>query len=119
MHLEEMSHWLWTCAAWVKAKFGLMDRALEDTGWLMQREIAVVAVTLGHTGRRSANLVVANQHSDGTLIKELLFPPCSSICFWIFFYIYILLLLTFVCDFFKVSCSKVLVEANEKSVGTF
>jgi hypothetical protein len=42
-----------------------MDRALEDIGWPLQKAIAILVATLGHSGPQSANLVVANQPKDG------------------------------------------------------
>lgn len=42
-----------------------MGRALEDIGLLLQMEIAIIVVMLGHTERQSVKLVVANLPSAG------------------------------------------------------
>lgn len=65
MHLGEMNHWLWIWEVWARVKCGLTGRALEDIGLLLQMEIAIIVVMLGHTERQNVKLVVANLPSAG------------------------------------------------------
>jgi len=62
---KETNHWHWTWREWVKVRYGLMARVLEDTGLLLLLEIAMTVIMLVHLDLQSANLVVANQPSDG------------------------------------------------------
>lgn len=65
MLLKETSLWHWTWRVWVKVKYGLMGRVLEDTGLPQLLVIAMTAAMLAHSDLQSASLVVANQLSDG------------------------------------------------------
>lgn len=65
MPLKEMNRWHLIWRVWVKVKYGLMGRVLEDTGLLLLLVIAMTAATVGHLDLQSASLVVANQLSDG------------------------------------------------------
>lgn len=65
MHLGEVNHWLWIWEVWARVKYGLMGRALEDIGLLLQAETAIIVIMLGHTEHQSVKLVVANQPSAG------------------------------------------------------
>ena len=66
MHLGEMSHWPWTCRAWERVKYGSMVKALEDTGRFMQK-VALLVVTLGHTGPETVKLIAVDQLKNGII----------------------------------------------------
>lgn len=66
MNLKVMNHWLWICEVWERGRYGSMDRVSGDIGWLLQMGTAIRAVIPGLFGLQSANLVVVNQHKDGT-----------------------------------------------------
>lgn len=70
MHLKEMSHWLWTCGAWERVKFGSMGRALEDIGWLTQKVTAMFVATLEHTDPQSVSMVAVIQPKDGNKLTS-------------------------------------------------
>lgn len=62
---KETNHWHWTWREWVKVRYGLMARVLEDTGLPLLLVIVMSVTMLVHLDLQSANLVVANQPSDG------------------------------------------------------
>ena len=65
MLLKETNHWHLIWRAWVKVRYGLTERVLEDTGLLLLLVIAMSATTQDHLDLQSANRVVASQPSDG------------------------------------------------------
>ena len=62
---KEMNPWPWTWMVWGKDKYGLMGRALGDTGLPMLVVIVTDAVILEHLDLQSVSLVVANPPSNG------------------------------------------------------
>lgn len=47
-----------------------MDKVLEDTGQLMQRETVVCAAIQEHSELQNVNLAVVIQHNDGTMCPD-------------------------------------------------
>jgi len=41
MHWIEMNHWLWTWEAWRRIRYGLMERAYEDTDRRIERGVVL------------------------------------------------------------------------------
>lgn len=70
MNQKETSHWLWIWREWEKAKYGLMDRVLGDTGLHLLMVIAMGAVMLEGLGLQSVNRVVANPHNDSKQLYD-------------------------------------------------
>lgn len=71
MHLKEMNPWPWTWRVWGKVKYGLMGRALGDTGLHMLVVTATGAIMLEGIDLQSVSLVVANPPRNGNFLGNL------------------------------------------------
>lgn len=65
-----MNHWLWIWVAWGKDKCGSIAKALVVTGLDIKHMVLVVlAITVGHTMRRSARPTVESHLKNGKLLS--------------------------------------------------